>query len=100
MSLEAVETVLRNASQDPVSTPLNGAEAFFDSMGLMRGAYAPVGRFTFGVVIAGAALYAVRPSMFFHDDGKPRSWGSGKGQSAIPYWSIPLAAGIVCGVFI
>lgn len=79
---------------DPSVTPANSAESFFDSIGLMRGTFAPAGRALFGVAVGAVLMYAIRPSFAFNSDGSPKS------NARIPWWSIPVAIGAVCGVFV
>ena len=81
---------------DPTSNPLGAPEQFFDSIGLMRGEYAPVGRAAFGVGLGTVVMFAIRPSWAFEKDGTPKPWS----QSRVPWWTVPVGLGIVCGVFI
>src|SRR5512135_1725325 len=94
-SQNAIDAILTKASQgDPSTTALNMPEQFFDSIGLMRGPYAPVGRAAFGIVVGCVVMFALRPSWAFTPDGSPNP------KARVPWWTVPVALGAVCGVFV
>lgn len=43
-------------------------------------------------VIFYAALVVLRPPGLFFPDGRPRNWGTGPEDTAIPAWFVALAA--------
>lgn len=79
---------------DPATTPVGGMESFFDSIGLMRGSYAPAGRAVFGIAAGSLIMFALRPSFAFNPDG------SVKAGARVPWWALPVALGAVFGVFV
>lgn len=90
-----VDRIFDQISQgDPLVTPMGGMESFFDSVGLMRGTYAPAGRAAFGIAAGSLVMFAVRPSFAFNPDG------SVKAGARVPWWAIPVALGAVLGVFV
>lgn len=96
--MSAIKDILDKASTDPMSTPMNAAEHFFDALGLMRGDFAPVGRAAVGFGIGAAVIWAARPSFAFGPDGSALPWG--KGGTSLPWYTLPAAFGIFCGLFV
>lgn len=96
--MSAIDSLLSKASVNPATSALTVPERFFDSLGLMRGEYAPLGRAALSFGIASAVVWAVRPSLMFNADGSPKPYGS-KGTS-FPWYVIPTAAAVIGGVFI
>lgn len=95
-----VDSLFTKLGSDPTSNPQNPAESFFDSIGLMRGSYAPVGRAAVGGGLGALIMFAVRPSFAFNADGSPKPWGSGKGGTSIPWFTLPIALAIFSGIFV
>lgn len=73
---------------------LNAPEKFFDSLGMMRGSYAPLYRGAFGFAAAELAWLALRPGVTFDKDGKPLA------KPTVPIWAPGVAAGAFCALFI
>lgn len=96
--MSAIDNILKSAAQNPATTAMNAPEKFFDSIGLMRGEYSPVGRAALSFGLASALIWAVRPSLMFNSDGTPKPYGS-KGTS-VPWYVLPTLAAVVGGVFI
>lgn len=96
--MSAVQDILSKAATNPATTPMNAAESFFDAIGLMRGDFAPVGRAVVGFGIGSAVIWAVRPSFAFSSDGHALPWG--KGGTSLPWYTLPAALGIFCGLFV
>jgi len=80
-------------------------ENFFDSIGMMKGEYAPFMRFVLVGSVAGMAMVALKPGMFFKTDGSPRPWKYlnptlGDESSMVPWWIVPVGAGLMASTFI
>lgn len=82
-------------------------EQAFDSVGLMRGAFAPVGRAAVGFGIGTAAMYALNgvhlASFAFDESGNPRPWKysqNSENATSLPWWMPGLALGAAFGLFI
>ena len=97
--MSAIDSILKSAANDPATTAVNAPEKFFDSLGLMRGEYAPVGRAALSFGLASAVVWAVRPSLMFNADGSPKPYGGAKGTS-VPWYVLPTVAALIGGVFI
>lgn len=93
-----VASILERAANNTASMPANVAEKFFDSLGLMQGEYSPIGRAAVGAALGSAVIWAVRPSFAFDKSGNPLPWG--KDGTSVPWFTIPAALAIFCGVFI
>lgn len=93
-----ISSILERAAHDTSSMPANVAENFFDSIGLMRSEYAPVGRAVVGGLVGSAIMWSIRPSFAFDKSGNPIPWG--KDGTSVPWFTIPAALAIFCGVFI
>lgn len=100
--MAAIDNVFEkmNPTNDANLNPMNAPERFFDSMGLMRGEYAPVGRAVVGGVIGAGIMFAIRPSFAFNSDGSPKPWGSGSGKTQLPWWILPFGLAVFSGVFV
>jgi len=85
---------------DVASNPANAPERFFDSIGLMRGDFAPVGRAAVGALVGTGIMWALRPGFAFDKDGHAKPWGKGANGTSIPWYTLPAALAIFCGVFI
>jgi len=100
MSTNPVTQILQRAAKKTVSGPENAAEAFFDSIGLMRGEYAPFGRAAVGAGFGAVIMWALRPSFAFDSAGNPLPWGKGAGSTQVPWFVLPAALAIFSGVFV
>ena len=84
--------------------PANGAEAFFDSLGMMRGTYAPAARAGFGFAVGWGGMQALKPSFAYERNGNPRPWAVTNPRdpraTSVPWFAIPGALAIISGVFI
>lgn len=96
--MSAIDEIFERVSKKTDSMPANIAENFFDSIGLMRGDYAPVGRAAVGAAVGSALMWSIRPSFAFDKSGNPIPWG--KDGTSVPWFTIPAAMAIFCGVFI
>lgn len=95
-----VAEIIKRAANAAESGPENAAEAFFDSIGLMRGEYAPVGRAAVGAGVGAAIMWAIRPSFAFDASGNPLPWGKGATATQVPWFVLPVALAIFSGVFV
>ena len=99
----AVEKIL-NGSKGPLDDVFHGVEGMFDSIGLMRGDAAPARRLVFGVLVGGAAMYLIKPTVAFRQDGRPRPWvlsnPDAPDKTAVPWWLPAAAAGFFCGFLV
>lgn len=100
MAQNPVTQIIASAAKPPASAPMNAAESFFDSIGLMRGDYAPVGRVAVGFGVGAAVMFAVLPGFAFNADGSAKQWGKGANGTSLPWFAIPAAVGLFCGLFI
>ncbi len=79
-------------------------EQVFDSLGMMRGAAAPILRFGTGFLIGGLLVYAARPSFAFDKDGSARPWvataGDAKNATVTPWWGVGVAVGAAFSILI
>jgi hypothetical protein len=88
-----------------METAIDGAERFFDGMGLMTGSMAIPKRMMIGGLVGAFLVTYFKPSAMF-EAGKPRPWsmfgGSDKGPETtlIPWWSVPALGAFIGGVLI
>lgn len=60
-------------------------------------------RFLFGTLATGAALYIIKPDMFFDEDGTARPWKAltkDAEATSVPWWLVSGAVGLVMCTFI
>lgn len=87
----------RLAEQQALLTgPANAAEKFYDSIGLMRAPWSPVGRMAVGFGLGSAVMWAARPSFAFAEDGRPLDME----DATVPWWVLPAVLGVYSGVFV
>lgn len=86
---------------------LNGWQRFesaLDGFGLMRGGWAPLKRFAVGATVGFLLGEAIRPQWSHHRNGRHKIWAYAPGSNGegtmIPWWTAPLAGGILMSVFI
>ena len=90
-----------------MSDIVNYVEGFFDSIGLMRGTYAPAKRAAFCALLATGIVCYIQPKGMFIG-GNPRPWDvitrnpkdSSVPPTTIPWFFAPLTAAVVGGVLI
>lgn len=77
-----------------------GIEQIFDKMGMMRGQFAEIKRFTFGMVLTFGILYVVKPPIMFDDKGSLKPWNilvigseEEKNSTILPIWLAALIGG-------
>lgn len=88
-------------SNEIVDSSLTSVERFMSRLPLGT---SPIGRtLLFGSLGAGIA-YAVRPSMSFHADGRPREWilldRQNPEATLFPWWAYIVVPGAIAGIFI
>lgn len=81
-----VDTV-RNLIDGHNEVPPQGYEKLFDGLGLLT----PSSRVLGAAAITAAVMHLVKPSMSFHEDGSAKSIDEG----GLPWWSVPVAVGVV-----
>jgi len=79
-----------------LAAPQNVAERFYDSVGLMRGTWSPVGRMALGFAIGSGLMWAIRPSCSFGPDGEPLPVE----ETSLPWWALPSVLAVYSGVFV
>lgn len=88
---------------DSIVAGVERVERAFDGLGLGSGTFAPVARLTFGFVIGGFLMEAVRPE-FAYTNGARRPWAISDPQEPnrtyIPWWAPGVGLGILSGLFI
>jgi len=90
------------ASNEPTGAWVH-IEGIMDSMGMMRGSFAPVKRAALGAVVGYIVGEALRPSFAYSKNGKHREWAflsGGQGDATIPWWIFPATGAVVLGVFV
>jgi len=78
-------------------------EKVFDSLGMMQGTYSPIFRGLTIAGLSGVALYALRPSIWFDPNGRPRPWtytSNSEDAVVVPWWIVPAAGFAIGGLFI
>lgn len=78
------------------ASPSSAAEKFYDSIGLMRAPWSPLGRMAVGFGIGSAAMWALRPSFAFAEDGRPLDME----DATVPWWVLPAVLSVYSGVFV
>jgi hypothetical protein len=84
---------------------IDGAERFFDGMGLMTGDYAVPKRAVIGLLVGGFLVTYFKPALMF-EGGQPRQWsllqtqGDASTPTAVPWWSLPLAGAVIAAVLV
>jgi len=84
---------------------IDGAERFFDGMGLMSGDFAVPKRMMIGGLAGAFLVTYFKPAVMF-ESGQPRQWSLLKDNSdassatPTPWWMVPLAGAIICGVLV
>lgn len=98
-----MEKFFENLSKpSPDTVPLNIVERAFDTIGLMRGSYAPYLRVLFGFGLVSALEWYFKPNYAF-DKQAPRPW---RGSSGAPqatwaaWWVVAGAVGLSFGLFV
>lgn len=71
-------------------TATDKLEGFFDSLGLMRGTFAPVGRAAIGFAGGTIVAEAIRPEVSYNPDGTRRPWAithpDAENPTYLPWW--------------
>ncbi len=82
-------------------------EKAFDSVGIMRGAFAPLGRAAVGFAVGTGVMYALNglhlAPFAFDESGNPRPWKyqqNSENATSVPWWMPGLALGAAFGLFI
>jgi hypothetical protein len=82
---------------------LDQLEHFYDSLGMMRGGFAPYMRMLFTGSLAGVIQQGIKPSYAFDEYGNPRPFkltSASDKSTWVPWWMIPSVLGVASGVFI
>lgn len=86
---------------------LSSVERVFDAMGMGSGPYAPAMRMGFGAAVGYVLVEAVKPDFAYTPDGQARPWSltqdgvdNPEVATPVPWWSVPAATGIICGMFV
>lgn len=102
-----IDSLLNNLnSRNLANTPQGVAEHFFDSIGMMRGTYAPVFRVGFTFAVSWLAIRALRDYLpfWFYSDGTARPWvvtdPEADGAVLLPWWMGALVPSFYAGLFI
>lgn len=84
--------------------PQSILERFFHSMGLMQGELSPWYRMAFGFGVVAAAVWALRPGFAFSESGSAKPFRffapEDPESTLVPWWALPLLAGVFSGVFV
>ena len=78
---------------------MNPIEEGFDKIGMMQGEFAPFLRAGTGLLLGYAIAYGLKPSFAF-ENGKPKPFGTGPGETLMPPWLIMAAPAVIFGVLI
>jgi len=106
MANPKLDALLTSISPEAARTGIMGrAESLFDSVGLMRSPFSPIGRAAVGFGAGWVVMKAISPQWAYDENGQPRPWRYGKDGSdsdavTFPWWSVPLGGAVLCGVFI
>src|SRR4051812_42909469 len=89
-------------ARDGGSGVIDHCERFFDSIGMMRSSSAPIFRAAFGFGAVWLVLNAVKPSVFYEENGQPRPWSLYDSQNPdavmVPWFGPAAAAAFVCSM--
>lgn len=102
------DALAKLSGADIGSFPVIGKiEKAFDSVGLMRGAFAPLGRAGVGFAIGTGVMYALNgvhlAGFAFDESGNPRPWKyqqNSENATSVTWWMPGLALGAAFGLFI
>lgn len=79
-----------------METIITGAENVYGSVGLTT----PGSRFVATGLVAAAALAYIKPRMMYDASGKALQFGTGPGQTLVPWWLASVGVGAVGYFFI
>lgn len=101
---DPVQSILQQSGAAPTHAIITPIENVFDSLGMMDGSMSPVYRALFGFTVGTGAMYAIRPSISFDQNGSPRPWSYVRNQpgvsTALPWWLPGAVLAILSGVFV
>ena len=82
----------------------DAAEGFFNSLGIMTGSMAPVGRGAVGFGAVWLVEEAIKPAVMYRADGTKRPWSitatNDPDSTPLPWFMLPTVGAIVASVFI
>lgn len=94
---------LENVTEALADRSIGALETSLDSIGLMRGDYAPSKRFVLGAIIGGLITTQLRPNLMFTPEG-PRAWSvmspNDPEATLVPWWVPSILLGTLLGIFI
>jgi hypothetical protein len=102
-----LDQVLKGAQNNVAAFPLIGkVEQAFDSVGLMRGSFAPVGRAAVGFAVGTGIIYALNgmhlaPWAFDeYGNRRPFKYDDPENGTVLPWWAPGLGLAVLFGGFI